>query len=69
MVTSKKCLSICGKRGKCPLCGDYNFCCRKKLGNFGDNGDCPTRAIQAARLNKNDCVSPRYAQIPGKEIN
>ena len=68
MVTNSQGWYICGKGGKCPLCGDYNYCCRKKLGIFAGNGDCPTRAIQAAPLKSHVCVAPRYAQIPGKEI-
>ena len=64
--TSEGCWKDCRKKGgKCSLCGESGYCCRNEYHPTW-NGDCPIRAIQAARKNGHDCVSPKHAQVAGK---
>ena len=65
--TSEVCWKECNKKGgQCSVCGESGFCCRNEYHPTW-NGNCPIKAIQAARKNGHDCVSPKHAQVTGEK--
>ena len=54
--TSEQCWRSCDKKGgKCSYCGESGYCCRNE-DHPTWNGNCPAKAIQAARKHAHDCV-------------